>query len=147
MKKRHIFFLLATALVSQGLFAQAKNRVQEYIDKYKDIAMAEMARTGVPASITLAQGIHESGAGTSDLVQRSNNHFGIKCKTEWTGEKVYHDDDARGECFRKYDDPFTSYKDHSDFLRARKHYASLFDLDPQDYEGWAYGLKKAGYAT
>ncbi len=147
MKKRHIFFLLATALVSQGIFAQAKNRVQEYIDKYKDIAMAEMARTGVPASITLAQGIHESGAGTSDLVQRSNNHFGIKCKTEWTGEKVYHDDDARGECFRKYDDPFISYKDHSDFLRQRKHYASLFDLDPQDYEGWAHGLKKAGYAT
>lgn len=147
MKKLHFIFILLAVLCSQTVFAQYRNRVEEYIDKYKDIAMAEMARTGVPASITLAQGIHESGAGTSDLVQRSNNHFGIKCKTEWTGEKVYHDDDARGECFRKYDDPFTSYKDHSDFLRARKHYSSLFDLDPEDYEGWAYGLKKAGYAT
>lgn len=147
MKKLHFTFLLVAALCSQVLFAQFRNQVQEYIDKYKDMAMAEMARTGIPASITLAQGIHESAAGTSDLVQRSNNHFGIKCKTEWTGEKVYHDDDARGECFRKYDDPFTSYKDHSDFLRTRKHYASLFDLDPEDYEAWAHGLKKAGYAT
>lgn len=147
MKKLHFTFILLAVLCSQTVFTQYRNRVQEYIDKYKAIAMAEMARTGVPASITLAQGIHESGAGTSDLVQRSNNHFGIKCKTEWTGEKVYHDDDARGECFRKYDDPFISYKDHSDFLRTRKHYASLFDLDPEDYEGWAYGLKKAGYAT
>jgi LysM repeat protein len=109
--------------------------------------MAEMARTGVPASITLAQGIHETGAGTSVLVRKSNNHFGIKCKTEWAGEKVYHDDDARGECFRKYEDPFISYKDHSDFLRNRAHYASLFQLHPEDYEGWAHGLKKAGYAT
>ncbi|HEV7331688.1 MAG TPA: glucosaminidase domain-containing protein [Flavisolibacter sp.] len=147
MKKLYCTFILVIALWSQGLLAQSRNRIDEYIAKYKDIAMAEMARTGVPASITLAQGIHESGAGTSDLVQRSNNHFGIKCKTEWTGEKVYHDDDARGECFRKYDDPFTSYKDHSDFLRTRKHYASLFELDPEDYEGWAHGLKKAGYAT
>ena len=147
MKKLSFFFILVAAFGSSTLCAQSRSIVEEYIVKYKDIAMAEMARTGVPASITLAQGIHESGAGTSDLVQRSNNHFGIKCKTEWTGEKVYHDDDARGECFRKYDDPFISYKDHSDFLRTRKHYSSLFELDPEDYEAWAYGLKKAGYAT
>ncbi|MDQ3278739.1 MAG: glucosaminidase domain-containing protein [Bacteroidota bacterium] len=147
MKKLHFVFLLAAALCSETLFAQARSLIEAYIEKYKDIAMAEMARTGVPASITLAQGIHESGAGTSDLVTRSNNHFGIKCKTEWNGEKVYNDDDARGECFRKYEDPYISYKDHSDFLRARKHYASLFELDPEDYEGWAHGLKKAGYAT
>jgi LysM repeat protein len=95
----------------------------------------------------LAQGIHETSAGQSDLVLKSNNHFGIKCKAEWQGESVYHDDDARGECFRKYNDPADSYKDHSDFLKTRKHYAFLFTLDPLDYEGWAWGLKKAGYAT
>ncbi len=147
MKKLRFVLFLFAAGCSQAVFAQSKAIVQSYIEKYKDIAMAEMARTGVPASITLAQGIHETGAGTSDLVLKSNNHFGIKCKTEWNGEKVYHDDDARGECFRKYDDPFISYKDHSDFLRNRPFYASLFNLDPTDYEGWAYGLKKAGYAT
>lgn len=147
MKKLRVVLLLILVCSSQSLLAQSRAIIQNYIEKYKDIAMAEMARTGVPASITLAQGIHETGAGTSDLVVRSNNHFGIKCKTEWTGEKVYHDDDARGECFRKYDDPFISYKDHSDFLRHRSHYASLFKLDPTDYEAWAHGLKKAGYAT
>ena len=106
-----------------------------------------MQRTGVPASITLAQGIHETSAGQSDLVRKSNNHFGIKCKGDWTGASVSHDDDARGECFRKYDDPMDSYRDHSDFLKNRSHYAFLFRLDPTDYEAWAYGLKKAGYAT
>src|SRR5215207_2095084 len=110
------------------IFAQNSTQVKKYIETYKDIAVAEEIRTGVPAAITLAQGIHETGAGTSDLVIRSNNHFGIKCKTEWAGEKVYHDDDARGECFRKYDDPLVSYRDHSDFLRNRSHYASLFKL-------------------
>ncbi|HZH38198.1 MAG TPA: glucosaminidase domain-containing protein, partial [Flavisolibacter sp.] len=134
MKKLCFFFLLTAALGSQCLFAQSKAVIQDYIEKFKDIAITEMARTGVPASITLAQGIHETAAGTSQLVVKSNNHFGIKCKTEWTGEKVYHDDDARGECFRKYDDPFISYQDHSDFLRTRAHYASLFTLDPEDYE-------------
>lgn len=147
MKKMRFVYVLVAALCSHVLFAQSPAVIQAYIDKYKVIAMAEMARTGVPASITLAQGIHETGAGTSDLVLKSNNHFGIKCKTEWTGDKVYHDDDARGECFRKYDDPAISYKDHSDFLRNRPNYASLFKLDPTDYEAWAYGLKKAGYAT
>ncbi|RYZ30507.1 MAG: LysM peptidoglycan-binding domain-containing protein [Chitinophagaceae bacterium] len=147
MKKRKFAFLLIAALSAGQLLAQSKSTIHAYIDKFKDIAIEEMQRTGVPASITLAQGIHETGAGTSDLVLKSNNHFGIKCKTEWNGEKVYHDDDERGECFRKYDDPIISYKDHSDFLRNRPYYASLFELDPTDYEAWAYGLKKAGYAT
>ncbi|HET7896269.1 MAG TPA: glucosaminidase domain-containing protein, partial [Flavisolibacter sp.] len=147
MKKLSVTLFFLAAFCSHTLFAQSRAQIQAYIDKYKDIAMAEMARTGVPASITLAQGIQETGAGTSDLVLKSNNHFGIKCKTEWDGDKVYHDDDARGECFRKYDDPALSYKDHSDFLRNRPYYTSLFNLDPTDYEAWAYGLKKAGYAT
>lgn len=130
-----------------GACAQNSAVVKNYVAQYKHIAMQEMMRTGVPASITLAQGILETEAGQSKLVKSSNNHFGIKCKSDWTGEKVYHDDDARGECFRKYDDPSQSYKDHSDFLKTRAHYASLFNLDPSDYEAWAYGLKKAGYAT
>jgi LysM repeat protein len=121
--------------------------VVAYIQSYQDMAIREMQRTGVPAAITLAQGILETEAGKSDLVIRSNNHFGIKCKSSWTGEKVYHDDDARGECFRKYADAEDSYKDHSDYLRTQPRYASLFSLDPLDYKGWATGLKKAGYAT
>jgi hypothetical protein len=121
--------------------------VIDYIDTYKAIAISEMKRTGVPASITLAQGIHETEAGTSELVRKSNNHFGIKCKDYWTGDKVYHDDDARGECFRSYSRAFDSYMDHSDFLKNSARYASLFQLDPTDYEGWAHGLRKAGYAT
>ncbi len=138
---------LALLCISITGMAQAPGVIQQYIDTYKDIAIEEMKRTGVPAAITLAQGIHETGAGQSALVRKSNNHFGIKCKTGWQGESVSHDDDARGECFRKYADPLDSYKDHSDFLRDRKHYAFLFTLDPMDYEGWAWGLKKAGYAT
>jgi LysM repeat protein len=118
-----------------------------YIQTYQELAIKEMQRTGVPASITLAQGILETEAGQSDQVTRSNNHFGIKCKTSWTGEKVYHDDDARGECFRKYNAAEESYRDHSDYLRSQPRYASLFQLDPLDYKGWATGLKKAGYAT
>jgi LysM repeat protein len=133
-----------TSLVS---FSQKKELVMNYILTYKDIAMAEMQRTGVPAAITLAQGIHESGAGNSELVLQSNNHFGIKCKSNWTGETVYHDDDARGECFRKYPQAENSYRDHSDFLKAGQRYAFLFNLDPTDYQGWAKGLKQAGYAT
>ncbi|HZH66390.1 MAG TPA: glucosaminidase domain-containing protein [Flavisolibacter sp.] len=147
MKKLAIAILLVTALAGQNLFAQSRAVIEAYILKYRDVAMEEMQRTGVPAAITLAQGVHETGAGTSNLVLKSNNHFGIKCKTEWEGEKVYHDDDARGECFRKYNDPMISYRDHSDFLKNRSHYSSLFTLDPTDYEAWAFGLKKAGYAT
>ena len=127
--------------------AQPKELVIQYINTYKVLAIAEMQRTGIPAAIKLAQGIHETDAGNSDLVRKSNNHFGIKCKATWTGNKVYHDDDARGECFRSYASPQDSYMDHSNFLKGSPRYASLFALDPTDYEGWAYGLKKAGYAT
>ena len=118
-----------------------------YVNTYKALAMAEMQRSGVPAAITLAQGLHETEAGTSDLVKSSNNHFGIKCREDWKGEVVYHDDDRRGECFRSYATAADSYRDHSDFLKLSSRYAFLFTLDPADYEGWAYGLKKAGYAT
>lgn len=120
---------------------------QQYIDTYAPLAIAEQQRTGVPASIKLAQGLLESGAGKGDLVSRSNNHFGIKCKATWTGDKVYHDDDARGECFRAYASAEESYRDHSNFLKANGRYAALFTLDVNDYKGWAEGLKKAGYAT
>jgi len=143
---RHL--LLFTFLVAA--FAgrtQGNETILQYIDNYKAVAVAEEQRSGVPASITLAQGIHETMAGTSELVLQSNNHFGIKCKAGWTGESVSHDDDFKGECFRKYDDPKDSYRDHSDFLKNGQRYASLFELDPLDYEKWAYGLKKAGYAT
>jgi len=121
--------------------------IEEYVEQFKNIAMNEMRRSGVPASITLAQGILESENGNSDLVKRSNNHFGIKCKSTWTGESVKHDDDANGECFRAYNNAADSYRDHSDFLKVNQRYASLFSLDPSDYAGWARGLKKAGYAT
>lgn len=146
MKKLQLSLLLCIFLGGHA-FAQSSAVIKAYIQQYRNIAMEEMKRTGVPASITLAQGIHETGAGQSQLVLKSNNHFGIKCKAEWKGPSVSHDDDARGECFRKYDNPYESYRDHSDFLVTRKHYASLFELDPTDYEGWAHGLKKAGYAT
>lgn len=118
-----------------------------YIDTFSQVAKDEMVLYGIPASITMAQGILESGAGRSDLTQRANNHFGIKCHTEWTGERVYHDDDAAQECFRKYKDAKYSFRDHSLFLTGRSRYASLFDLRQDDYKGWARGLKKAGYAT
>ncbi|HZI54381.1 MAG TPA: glucosaminidase domain-containing protein, partial [Chitinophagaceae bacterium] len=140
----YLFVMLAAGV---GVKAQTPDVIGNYIATYQSIAIAEMHRTGVPASIKLAQGIHETTAGTSDLVKRSNNHFGIKCKSNWTGAKVSHTDDAPNECFRKYDDPFQSYKDHSDFLKTSSRYASLFKLDPLNYEAWAYGLKKAGYAT
>ena len=146
MKKLQITLALGILLAAQA-FTQSPQVIQDYILRFKDIAMEEMKRTGVPAAITLAQGIHETSAGQSVLVRKSNNHFGIKCKAEWRGPSVSHDDDARGECFRKYDDAYDSYRDHSDFLATRPHYASLFKLDPTDYEAWARGLKKAGYAT
>jgi flagellum-specific peptidoglycan hydrolase FlgJ len=114
---------------------------------YKDIAIDEMKRSGVPASITLAQGVLEAQAGNSWLVQNSNNHFGIKCKNNWTGGTVYYDDDARQECFRKYNTAADSYKDHSDFLKNNPRYAFLFQFQQEDYKSWAYGLKQAGYAT
>jgi hypothetical protein len=121
--------------------------VEAYIDMYRDAAIREMLRTGVPAAIKLAQGILETAAGSSSLARQSNNHFGIKCKSSWTGDRVFHDDDEKGECFRKYTNPEESYRDHSDFLRHQPRYAFLFTLDPTDYRGWAQGLKQAGYAT
>lgn len=136
-----IALLSFTAVTAQNI------TIEEYVNTYKEIAIKEMIRTGVPASITLAQGIVETESGNSKLVKKSNNHFGIKCKETWTGPSVSHDDDAPGECFRKYENPEQSYVDHSDFLRTRKHYNFLFGLDPADYKAWAHGLKKAGYAT
>ncbi len=121
--------------------------VKNYITQFAPTAMDNMRRHGIPASITLAQGILESGAGRGTLCVNANNHFGIKCHSDWDGDKVYHDDDAKGECFRKYDDPAGSYEDHSLFLTTRGRYASLFKLDEDDYKGWAHGLKAAGYAT
>jgi LysM repeat protein len=147
MQKLKILFLFFASLALKNSFAQQDPVVVEYINAYKNFAIAEMQRTGIPASIKLAQGIHETSAGTSDLVKRSNNHFGLKCKTEWTGMSVKHTDDAPNECFRKYDNPLDSYKDQSDYLKKSPRYASLFELDPTDYKAWAFGLKKAGYAT
>lgn len=143
-------FITTLILLSASLTAVAQNenrRAAEYIKQYSQIAIDEMIRTGVPASITLAQGVLETGGGQSDLASIANNHFGIKCKSEWTGETYLHDDDAKNECFRKYPSVEASFQDHSDFLKVRPNYAFLFKLDPTDYEGWAKGLKKAGYAT
>ena len=120
---------------------------QQYVATYAQIAVDEMNRSGIPASITLAQGILESGDGQSDLARKSNNHFGIKCHKDWTGERVYHDDDEKDECFRKYKNVRFSFEDHTDFLVRGSRYDFLFDLDLSDYKGWAKGLKKAGYAT
>ncbi len=120
---------------------------REYIETYKEYAMEEMRKFKIPASITLAQGILESRNGKSELTRNSNNHFGIKCHDTWGGGRVYHDDDKEGECFRKYKDPAKSFRDHSLFLKNRRRYSKLFTLAPDDYIGWAKGLKKAGYAT
>ncbi len=136
-----VLLFLCTRIVAQRI------SIQEYIDTYKDLAIREMKRMGVPASITLAQGILETENGNSALVKKSNNHFGIKCKNSWSGGSVSHDDDAIGECFRKYGSAEESYRDHSNFLRGSERYAFLFKLAPTDYKGWAHGLKKAGYAT
>lgn len=121
--------------------------VYAYVNDFKEIAKGNMRNYGIPASIILAQGILESGAGRGNLAQKSNNHFGIKCHTGWEGEKVYHDDDSEQECFRKYKDPADSYRDHALFLTSRSRYAPLFELGKDDYEAWAKGLRKAGYAT
>ncbi|WP_295992161.1 glucosaminidase domain-containing protein [uncultured Alistipes sp.] len=120
---------------------------EEYIDRYKSIAVEQMERYGIPASITMAQGILESDCGNSTLSKSSNNHFGIKCKKNWTGERVFHDDDARGECFRAYPSVEASYHDHAEFLDSQPRYDSLFVYASNDYRSWARGLKAAGYAT
>jgi len=121
--------------------------VNNYVGQYKDVAMGNMKNYGIPASIILAQGILESGAGKGNLALTANNHFGIKCHKDWTGETVNHDDDAAQECFRKYKDPAESYKDHALFLTSRNRYATLFNLEKDDYQAWAKGLRAAGYAT
>ena len=124
-----------------------KMSVEEYVEKYAPIAVEEMQRSRIPASITLAQGLIESGNGNSRLALIANNHFGIKCRKDWTGESITHDDDAPQECFRKYPTPLDSYRDHSEFLKSGTRYAFLFDLEITDYKAWANGLKRAGYAT
>ncbi|MBQ9184914.1 MAG: glucosaminidase domain-containing protein [Bacteroidales bacterium] len=134
------------AAVGLGAATTGDTPQQKYIDKYKDMAVREMHRSGVPASITLAQGMLESRNGLSDLAAKGNNHFGIKCHG-WRGKTMKVDDDKRNECFRVYDDAEQSFQDHSSFLRSRDRYKFLFDLDPTDYKSWAYGLKDAGYAT
>lgn len=123
------------------------NSTMEYIDTFAEIAQYEMRAFGIPASITLAQGILESGSGRGELTQKTNNHFGIKCHTGWQGEFDFHDDDERGECFRKYNHPMYSFRDHSIFLSSRSRYALLFNYKRDDYKKWAYGLRQAGYAT
>ena len=141
-----ILFLLQSAVSLKAQELPNEN-ILRYIETYAPLALKEMNRTGVPAAIKLAQGILETNAGQSELVSKSNNHFGIKCKSTWTGDKVYHDDDAAGECFRKYASAEDSYLDHSDYLKSQPRYAFLFDYDQDDYAAWAWGLKKAGYAT
>lgn len=143
---KHCLGILLLILGIQIAHAQSESTVV-YIEQYKKIAVQEMKRTGIPASITLAQGIVESNSGESNLAKKFNNHFGIKCKSDWKGETTFQDDDAKQECFRVYPTAAASFKDHSDFLKNRPNYAALFTLDPVDDSAWAYGLKKAGYAT
>jgi len=151
----YLFFLLAFSL---SLFSCSVNKqvvsstgsgltAGEYINTYKDLAVSEMKRTGIPASITLAQGMIESDFGQSRLAREGNNHFGIKCHSDWTGATIRHNDDRRNECFRKYTKAEGSFYDHSDFLKSESRYRFLFDIDPTEYKVWARGLKKAGYAT
>ena len=148
MKTQFIILAIVSMLCTFSLQAQKRSRqYEEYIKKYRELAVEEMKKYHIPASITLAQGLLESGAGQSTLARKSNNHFGIKCGGDWQGKTVSHDDDARGECFRAYKHPKQSYEDHSKFLAGRSRYASLFKLKITDYKGWAKGLKKAGYAT
>lgn len=146
---KRIFTLLLIALsFSLVCFSQRRNQAYEdYIRKYRGIAVEEMKKYHIPASITLAQGLLESGAGKSELARKSNNHFGIKCGSSWEGKTVRHNDDRRNECFRAYRHARESYEDHSKFLRTGARYAFLFRLKITDYKGWAKGLKKAGYAT
>jgi hypothetical protein len=145
--KKSIRLILIFCMTIQIGWTQNNATTIAYIAQYKTIAMKEMKRTGVPASITLAQAILESNSGESNLAKNHNNHFGIKCKSDWTGAKAYQDDDAKQECFRAYDNAEVSFKDHSNFLKNRPNYVDLFLLDPVDDTAWAYGLKKAGYAT
>jgi LysM repeat protein len=158
MTKKLLFLLIPIFAVSCKVQRAPQTRKQttpkyisldrkDYIKNYKDLAIREMKRSGIPASITLAQAVLESDNGNSTLAQKANNHFGIKCHNGWKGGKVYHDDDRRNECFRKYKNVYESYVDHSDFIAKGQRYSSLFDLSPTDYKNWAKGLQRAGYAT
>lgn len=151
----HASFLAKLVLVLAGLFGSGFVTIdgqykpltaEEYITQWKEVAVKKMKEHGIPASITLAQGLLESGNGNSVLARESNNHFGIKCTPDWTGGRTYHDDDRKDDCFRVYADAAESFEDHAKFLQ-RTRYAALFELKPTDYKGWAHGLKKAGYAT
>jgi len=148
MKLKLIYsFLITTCIAISGFSQTIGADAAAYINQFKNIAMQEQIRTGVPAAIKLGQAILESQTGKSKLATVSNNHFGIKCKTEWKGPKTYHNDDAQGECFRVYDNAEASFIDHSNFLKTRTHYAFLFKLEVTDFTSWAFGLKQAGYAT
>lgn len=149
MKKMFVVFaaMILACTINTNAQNLKKDNVQDYIERYRGLAMSEQQRTGIPAAIKLAQGIHETGAGTSKLAKEGNNHFGLKCKTGWTGQTINHTDDRRNECFRKYNLDFESYQDQSNYLRSNQRYASLFELSVTDYAAWAFGLHKAGYAT
>ncbi len=154
---KYIFFILILLLYSCSASRKASKSGStslptpsyaiDYMNKYSTLAVSEMRRTGIPASITLAQGMLESNYGRSTLATKGNNHFGIKCHNDWRGEKIYYDDNRRGECFRSYSTAEDSYRDHSDFLTTGSRYKDLFRLSSTDYKGWAHGLRKAGYAT
>lgn len=147
-KMKKVFILISIVFANIMVFGQGKKTATEdYILQYRNIAIENEKQYGVPASITLAQGIIESGSGRSSLAKESNNHFGIKCHSSWTGEKTYKDDDNKNDCFRVYDNAEESFTDHSLFLTKNKRYASLFELDKTDYKSWAEGLKQCGYAT
>lgn len=148
MKPNSIALLtLGVSLLALSANGQDRLTREEYIQKYKSLAVEEMEVYGIPASITMAQALLESDNGNGRLAREGNNHFGIKCKSTWTGATISHDDDAKGECFRKYPSVEASFNDHSEFLDKSARYQDLFKLDPMDYKGWAYGLKQAGYAT
>jgi LysM repeat protein len=143
-----LFFLFSCRSYKPLISSTEPSRsVSDYVNTYKDLAVNEMKRTGIPASIILAQGIIESDCGHSTLAREGNNHFGIKCHDDWRGQTIMHDDNRRNECFRKYQKPEESFYDHSDFLKNVARYNFLFNINPSDYKAWAYGLKKAGYAT
>lgn len=147
LRRTFIWIVLFVNAVCFQAESQNKNKLYlKYIDDYKDLAVEHQRKYKIPASITLSQGLLESGAGSGNLARKSNNHFGIKCH-DWRGDRVYHDDDLKGECFRKYDHPKQSYEDHSLFLKKNSRYSVLFELKTTDYKGWARGLQRCGYAT
>ena len=145
--KKNLLPLIVLFCISNVQSASLNKSYVDYIEKYAPLAISKMNDYGIPASITLAQGLLESGAGKSRLAVEANNHFGIKCHSSWKGATITHDDDAKNECFRKYPSANDSYEDHSQFLKAAKRYENLFLLKSDDYKGWAHGLSKAGYAT